>query len=120
MLFSLRSLLVSVLLPLSMVASGAEKAPDPIDARLRQQYMRPTTTPYPDDNSYSSAKEALGRTLFYDRLLSGSGTHSGKPCHSPAESFGDHHPRAIGDAGRPMAVRSPTLLDVAFIDRYGW
>ena len=27
---------------------------------------------------------------------------------------------AIGDAGRAMAFRSPSLLDVAFIDRYGW
>jgi cytochrome c peroxidase len=120
MFFSPRSLLVSILLPLSMGASGAEKAPDPIDAGLRQQYLRPTGTPYPDDDPYSPAKEALGRTLFFDHLLSGSGTHSCATCHSPTQSFGDHLPRAVGDAGRPMAVRSPTLLDVAFIDRYGW
>jgi cytochrome c peroxidase len=120
MFFSLRSLLVSTLLPLSMAASGAEKAPEPIDTVLRQQYVRPTETPYPDDNPYSSAKEALGRTLFFDHLLSGSGTHSCSTCHSPSLSFGDHRPLAVGDAGRPMAVRSPTLLDVAFIDLYGW
>jgi cytochrome c peroxidase len=120
MLFSARSLLVSLLLPLSMAASGADRTPDPIDAALRQKYMRPTTTPYPDENPYSSAKAELGRKLFFDHALSGSGTHSCATCHSPTQSFGDHLPLAIGDAGRPMAVRSPTLLDVAYIDRYGW
>ncbi|MEI9914684.1 MAG: cytochrome-c peroxidase [Methylovirgula sp.] len=112
MFLSLRSLLVSALLPLSMAASGAEKAPDSIDAGLRQQYVRPSATPYPDDDPYSPAKETLGRALFFDHLLSGSGTHSCATCHSPSLSFGDRLPRAVGDAGRPMAVRSPTLLDV--------
>ena len=56
-----------------MAAYGDEKAPDPSDAALRQQYVRPTATPYPDDDPYSPAKEALGRTLFFDPLLSGSG-----------------------------------------------
>ncbi|MDR3407356.1 MAG: cytochrome c peroxidase [Methylovirgula sp.] len=87
---------------------------------LRQQYIRPTATPYPDDNPYSPAKEALGRTLFFDPLLSGSGQHTCATCHDPKLSFGDHLPLAIGDAGRAMAFRTPSLLDVAFIDRYGW
>ena len=120
MMFKFRSLLVSLVLPLMVVASGFEKAPDQADAKLRQQYVRPTATPYPDDDPYSPAKEALGRTMFFDPLLSGSGTHSCATCHDPKLSFTDHRPRAIGDAGRPMAVRSPTLLNVAFIDRYGW
>jgi cytochrome c peroxidase len=120
MMLKFRSLLVSLVLPLTVVASSFEKVPDSIDTKLRQQYVRPTATPYPDDDAYSSAKEALGRTLFFDPLLSGSGTHSCATCHNPRLSFADHLPLAIGDAGRAMAVRSPTLLDVAFLDRYGW
>ena len=120
MIGKFRSLVVSVVLPLSMVASGFEKPANLNDSKLLQQYVRPTATPYPDDDSYSSAKEALGRTLFFDPLLSGSGTHSCATCHNPELSFSDHLPLAIGDAGRQMPVRSPTLLDVAFLDRYGW
>ncbi len=56
MFFSPRSLLVSVLLPLSIAASGAERAPDSIDTGLRQQYVRPIATPYPDDDPYSPSK----------------------------------------------------------------
>jgi cytochrome c peroxidase len=121
MIANIRSLLAVLVLPLSIAASGAEKGPDAAAAKLlRQQYVRPAATPYPDEDPYSPAKEALGRTLFFDPHLSGSGTHSCETCHNPELSFGDRLPLAIGDAGRPMAVRSPTLLDVAFIDRYGW
>ncbi|REF87760.1 cytochrome c peroxidase [Methylovirgula ligni] len=115
-----RSLLAVLLLPLSMAAYGDEQTPDPSDAALRQQYARPATTPYPDDDTYSSAKEALGRTLFFDPLLSGSGQHSCATCHDPKLSFGDHLPLALGDTGHAMAFRTPTLLDTAFIDLYGW
>lgn len=115
-----RSLLAVLLLSLSVAAYGDEQTPDPSDAALRQQYVRPAATPYPDDDAYSSAKEALGRTLFFDPMLSGSGAHSCATCHDPTSSFSDHLPLAIGDAGHAMAFRSPSLLDVAFIDRYGW
>ena len=118
--WNFRSLLVSLALPLAFVASGLDKKPDALDAKLRQQYVRPTTTPYPDEDPYSAAKEALGRTLFFDPHLSGSETHSCATCHNPELSFSDHLPLAVGDAGRPMKVRSPTLLDVAFLDRFGW
>ncbi|MGP8232247.1 MAG: cytochrome-c peroxidase [Methylovirgula sp.] len=103
-----------------MAAYGDEQAPDPSDVTLRQQYIRPAATPYPDDDTYSPAKEALGHSLFFDPLLSGSGQHSCATCHDPKLSFGDRLPLAIGDAGRAMAFRTPSLLDVAFIDRYGW
>jgi cytochrome c peroxidase len=118
--WNFRSLLASLVVPLAFVASGLDRKPDGLDGKLRQQYVRPTQTPYPDDDPYSASKEALGRMLFYDPHLSGSQTHSCATCHNPELSFGDHLPLAVGDAGRQMKVRSPTLLDVAFLDRYGW
>jgi cytochrome c peroxidase len=121
-----RILSAALLLALSLAAYGDEAAygdapvPDAREATLRQQYARPSTTPYPDDDPYSPAKEALGRRLFFDPLLSGSGQHSCATCHNPKLSFSDQLPLAIGDAGHAMAFRSPSLLDVAYIDRYGW
>lgn len=120
MTWNFRSLLVSLVVPFVVVSFGGDRMPDSLDAKLRQQYVRPAATPYPAEDPYSVAKEALGRTLFFDPHLSGSQTHSCSTCHNPELSFTDHLPLAVGDAGRPMKVRSPTLLDAAFIDRYGW
>jgi cytochrome c peroxidase len=84
----------------------------------RDSYRRPAEIPYPEDNPYSAAKAALGRMLFFDPILSGSHNRSCGTCHNPSLSWGDGNPRAIGE--KPLAVRSPTLLAIAWIPRLGW
>jgi cytochrome c peroxidase len=86
----------------------------------RDGYRRPAEIPYPDDNPYSAAKAALGRILFFDPILSGSRARSCGTCHSPSLSWGDGAPRAIGEGNAPLALRSPTLLAIAWIPRLGW
>ncbi len=76
--------------------------------------------PFPDENSYSAAKADLGRLLFFDPLLSGSQSRSCSNCHNPGLSWGDGLPRALGEKQVPLAVRSPTLIDVAWVPRLGW
>jgi cytochrome c peroxidase len=83
-----------------------------------QDYQRPVEIPFPEDNLYSAAKAELGRLLFFDPLLSGAQTRSCAHCHNPSLSWGDGLPKAIGEA--PLAVRSPTLLDIAWVPRLGW
>lgn len=89
-------------------------------ADLRQAYRRPAEIPYPDDNSYSVTKAKLGRMLFFDPILSGSRARSCATCHNPGLSWGDGLPRALGEGQAPLALRSPTLLAVAWVDRLGW
>jgi cytochrome c peroxidase len=120
MIWKVRSLLVSLLLPLSVGASVAENVPaDSFDA-LREKYLRPAAIPYPDDDPYSATKESLGRALFFDPILSASGTHACATCHQPGLAFGDGLPLAVGDSHQKLPQRTPTLFDVAWIDRYGW
>ena len=93
---------------------------NPATTDIRSQYRRPGEIPFPDDNPYSEAKAALGRTLFFDPRLSGTGSHACSTCHLPWISWGDGLPRAIGWGGKPLPLRSPTLLNVAWLSRFGW
>jgi cytochrome c peroxidase len=89
---------------------------------LRQKYQRPAAIPYPEDNPYSHAKYVLGRTLFFDPILSGSKLRSCSTCHNPGLSWGDGQPRAIGEKQEPLSsgLRTPTLIDVAWTPKLGW
>jgi len=49
----------------------------------KAKFARPATVPFPPDNPYSPEKAELGRTLFFDPLMSASGTISCATCHHP-------------------------------------
>jgi cytochrome c peroxidase len=87
---------------------------------LKRQYWRPAAIPYPKDNPYGRAKEELGRALFFDPILSGARVRSCATCHNPGLSWGDGEPRAIGENQVRLSLRSPTLLNVAWIPKLGW
>jgi cytochrome c peroxidase len=86
----------------------------------KSDYQRPHGIPFPDDDGYSQAKADLGRALFFDPILSGSGTRACASCHNPGLSWGDGLPRAMGENQKPLALRSPTLLNIAWIPVLGW
>jgi cytochrome c peroxidase len=97
---------------------GAEGVPSQ-RAAWQSQYHRPESIPFPDSNPFTAEKAELGRMLFFDPLLSGSRTIACASCHNPGLSWGDGRPRAWGEGGL-MALRSPTLIDVAWMERLGW
>lgn len=58
---------------------------------------------------------ALGRRLFFDPRLSGSGTRSCATCHVPKKMFTDGRPRAMPLPGEHASLRNtPSLVNVAF------
>ena len=87
---------------------------------LKRQYWRPAAIPYPKDNPHGRAKEELGRALFFDPILSGARVRSCATCHNPGLSWGDGEPRAIGENQVRLSLRSPTLLNIAWIPKLGW
>jgi cytochrome c peroxidase len=89
---------------------------------LQEKYRRPAAIPYPKDDPYSQAKYELGRTLFFDPILSDGKVRSCSTCHNPSLSWSDGQPHAIGENQRPLGsgLRSPTLLDVAWTPKLGW
>lgn len=73
------------------------------------------------DHRATPARIALGKTLFYDPILSGN--RDGGPsnrtcatCHQPDKAFADNEAKslAVGFGGRRIARNSPTLLNAAF------
>lgn len=84
------------------------------------KYRRPSQIPFPSSNPYSEAKSNLGRMLFWDPILSGSRTRSCASCHNPGLSWGDGLPRAIGKNQKALPLRTPTLLNLAWIVQLGW
>lgn len=100
--------------PASLVAT------DPCLRMLKARYLPPGPPPYPEDNPFSQAKYQLGQMLFFEPLLSGSGNTTCATCHNPGLSWGDGRPRAVGDTGEILPLRSPTLIDVAWLQVLGW
>ena len=98
---------------------GAAAAESKTRSEWQREFRRPAAVPYPASNPFSPAKASLGKALFFDPILSGSGTRSCASCHSPGLSWGDSLPRAMGEGQKEMALRSPTLLNIAFLDVLG-
>jgi len=84
------------------------------------KFARPAAVPFPAENPYSPDKAELGRKLFFDPLMSASGTISCATCHHPRLAWGDGLPRAIGEARSPLPFRSPTMLGAAWMEAFGW
>jgi cytochrome c peroxidase len=105
------------ILLLGVGASISDKAATGL-AALRDSYRRPAEIPFPPSNPYTENKSRLGRMLFFDPILSGSQVRSCASCHNPALSWADGRARAIGE--KQMPLRSPTLLNVAWVPKLGW
>jgi cytochrome c peroxidase len=106
---------------LGCLAVGAASAPGgvlPPHEAWKALYRQPAAIPFPPDDPYTAAKAQLGRMLFFDPILSGPGTRSCASCHDPGLSWSDGLPRAIGQ--KQLALRTPTLLDVAWVPVLGW
>jgi cytochrome c peroxidase len=89
-------------------------------AQWQAKYQRPAEIPFPDDNPYSEAKFRLGRTLFFEPAFSDTQTRSCATCHNPGLSWTDGLARAIGAKHEVLPIRTPTLLNVAWVPRLGW
>lgn len=109
------------LILLALSGSWAQHAVEREQAALRNGYRRPDAIPFPDGNPYSPVKAALGRALFFDPILSGARTRSCASCHSPELAWGDGRARAAKLDQGDMALRSPTLLNLAWAEGpLGW
>ena len=75
---------------------------------------------YPADNPATSEKLALGKLLFFDPRLSGDNSMSCATCHLPEKALADGLPTAKGHGGKSLARNTPSLLNVAFFERFFW
>jgi cytochrome c peroxidase len=76
--------------------------------------------PVPADNPPTANTIALGRSLYYDPILSADGTVSCASCHSPDKGFSDGLPVSIGIAGKKGGRNAPTVLNSAYYTLQFW
>jgi cytochrome c peroxidase len=100
------------------VIAFANPPADPHRAEWKKDYEPPTAVPYPADDPYSAAKVRLGKMLFFDPILSGSGKIACASCHIPSHSFTDGRRLAMGV--KEMSTHTPTLLNVAWAPILAW
>ncbi len=86
----------------------------------RDDFRRPASIPFPEDNPYTPAKVALGKLLYYDTRLSGSNLLSCASCHNPGFGWGDGQPLAVGHGMQVLARRTPTILNAAWGETFFW
>ena len=89
-------------------------------AALKEKFRRPAVVPHPADNAPTEARVNLGRTLFFDPRLSGSGILACSTCHNPGFSWADGLERAVGHTMKPLPRRTPTILNVAWAEALFW
>jgi cytochrome c peroxidase len=102
-------------------AALAQVAPELTLEQMKAGYARPRgASPAPADNATTPVRVELGRRLFFDPRLSGSGAISCASCHNPSFGWEDGLPRGIGHNGQPLARSTPTVLNVGWGGPFFW
>jgi cytochrome c peroxidase len=82
-----------------------------LDAQLRQSIGQWGPIPIGAMPEQNAAQVALGRALFFDKIMSGNKNMACASCHQPQASLGDGRALAVGTAGTFGMRQSPTLLN---------
>ncbi|WP_317207590.1 cytochrome-c peroxidase [Chryseobacterium indicum] len=75
---------------------------------------------FPKDNPYSSEKELLGKTLFFDPRLSKSNQIACASCHDPELGWGDSRTFSFGHDRQLGTRNAMTILNAAFAKSLFW
>jgi len=75
---------------------------------------------HPESNPYTEAKERLGKTLFFDPRLSGSGQMACASCHDPDLGWADGRTISFGNQRKPLARNAPTVRNSGFHEVLFW
>ncbi|APV52503.1 tryptophan tryptophylquinone biosynthesis enzyme MauG [Betaproteobacteria bacterium GR16-43] len=85
-----------------------------------QKWLLPETAPSPADNVTTPERVALGKKLFFDPRLSGTGRSSCATCHLPERGWSDGYPKSIRFMGEVMTRASPTLVNTGYNTIQQW
>ncbi len=80
----------------------------------------PMTIEHPDGVTPSAAEIVLGKRLFFDPRVSGTGTFSCATCHDPAKGFGDGLAKGHGAHGDQLPRHTPPLYNVGWGAAFFW
>jgi cytochrome c peroxidase len=83
-------------------------------------WLRPVEVPHPADNAPTAERVALGKQLFFDPRLSGSGFLSCASCHNPAMGWSDGLPTGFGHDFKRLGRATPTILNTVYQPLLMW
>src|SRR5262249_49281974 len=69
----------------------------------------------PSDDPMTVEKVELGKPLFFDPRLSGSGKMSCATCHPPAKAWADGERFSTKDDGKPNTRNTPSVLNTGYL-----
>jgi len=75
---------------------------------------------HPAANPHSQVKEELGRLLFHDGRLSGTGQMSCASCHAPELGWTDGRATSLGHGAEPVSRNAPTVLNSGHLAELFW
>ncbi|MEF9476563.1 cytochrome-c peroxidase [Chryseobacterium sp. 1B4] len=75
---------------------------------------------FPEDNLYSEDKMELGRMLFFDPRLSGSGQISCASCHNPETAWSDGSRVSVGHNKQTGTRNAPSLINIGYAKSFFW
>lgn len=72
------------------------------------------------DNPWTKEKAELGKQLFYEPRLSGTGAMACAECHHADKAFTDGVAKSKKDDGTTNSRNSPSMFNVGYLDRLYW
>jgi len=122
----MRSLVCLLAIPVLMMTSGCSTAPKEAPVVVDSVAVQPPSIKgyeamkVPADNPMTQAKIDLGKTLYYDKRLSGDGSRACYSCHLKESGLTDGKPTAIGAYEAKLPRASPTLWNIGFHQALYW
>jgi cytochrome c peroxidase len=101
---------------LASCAAPEQKSAESSQARLS---LLPAVTA-PADNAMTADKIALGKQLFFDKRLSGSGNMACENCHYRDKGWAVPEALSKRDDGKMNTRHTPTLYNVAYLTIFYW
>jgi cytochrome c peroxidase len=74
----------------------------------------------PGENPMTVQKWKLGKSLFFDRVLSSDHTISCSTCHQPTKGYTDQRPASVGIRGQKGGISAPTIFNVSYNTLLFW
>lgn len=124
----MRLLVVSILLAIGIVActpakrGDAASKPTPLTLDLPSWALTDTALKldFPYDNPLTVEGVALGRKLFYEKVLSADGSLSCSSCHVQQFAFSDPRTRSTGMGGAIGQRNAPAIQNVTWDHFFFW
>lgn len=81
---------------------------------LRSVWQLPATPPSPAENTWTEERAELGKKLFFDPRLGGTGQVTCASCHMPERGWSDGQVTSRRFLGRDTRLNSPGLANIGF------